>query len=540
LNYWDSFEPQVKDMLRDSRQGPVNPKRLVVLKSLYSKNKIDQKGLSLQEIKKILFDLPTSAYRGYFNPKKISNQKSDNLYLEALIQKQEEKYLLDKDFANRFTQNRIREIGTSIDTLVKLADFREKEIISNLPQESKYDQIKTETEKSIQIIAKNYAEFFEKMSDNDMSQLTRSLQEKDPYLFDKAKQIGSFFTMDVGEYYRLALDMWGYTFYDILFANHLKDRLELDFNLDNSIIKNTAEIILESQDANGSWSMGKYEKSGFDVIDTAIIIELLYFLKLDFPSISIPKNSIEKAQEFLKNSLKTDEKNSEMKLSSVEHSFMRQNTLLSTGCASQGMWKTNLMLKKSRSKTLHDKDLAGTLRYLLSLRKGGAFSKEKNSEVDLESTTLITKMIFGRYNLNLTPKEINEISGTEIDPLDTVEFIQDRRSLVSDYLAQGHANVFADTLHALLTCGVWPSSYYVVNRLATVTKKAVETLQKAKEKNFWSWFEGKNWIPFSYYPRVMPAIHVQHEALNCLEIIHDYKENPNSYWNRLSEMLQYT
>lgn len=91
----ESDDWKVYDLLRDKRTSTLNYKRLVVLKSLHSKNKYSSTGLSLQEIKGILFDLSTSSHVGYFKTKDVGPKKVNQLSLESLIQKNNDKFLLN-------------------------------------------------------------------------------------------------------------------------------------------------------------------------------------------------------------------------------------------------------------------------------------------------------------------------------------------------------------------------------------------------------------------------------------------------------------
>lgn len=524
-----------REILYDDRSA-VNPKRLVILRALYAKNQSKTRGLSIQELKQILFELPSSTYAGYFKKDEIENKKSniDNLTLESLILQNDSRFILDETFPDRFSIDfRNRHKHEKISDLVNYVNGEEKQLVSKISDDT-FETIKNDTEEGLGILSKNYTEFLSKLSANEKDELILSIRKKDPTIFSLAKIIGVL----PPEMYRLSIDVWGYSFYDILFAIHLKDKLGLNFDIDRKIIQENTEIILKSQNESGSWSVGNYEKSGFDVIDTGIVLELLYFIKSGFQEIKIPNKTIQNAQDFLRGSLSNLDKN--MKRSTVTHGFMRQNTLLSTGVACQSIWKTSILLQKPRERILHDEDFVATLRYLFSLRRdNGTFSKDADSDPDMESTVLITKMIFGKYNLNLLPRDINEILGIKVDPLKTVDFVQQRRSMVSEYLMQNHANVFADTIHALLSVGVWPTCHYMLDGMAQATTKLKKDLQEAKKKKFWDWFSGNSFLPISYSTKATPSIHVLHESLNYLDIMDDYRKNPSSYWNRLSELLIY-
>lgn len=524
----------VNSILYDERNA-INPKRLVILRSLYSKIHAENPGLTLQEIKQILFDLPSSSHGGYFKTSQVDNKSNMSaLSLESLIVKNDERFMLDQSFPDRFSVDFVnRHKHENLSDFVKYVDTREKRIVFDLSDDA-YEIIKKDTEEGLEILAKNYTEFLSKLTANEKDELILSIRKKDPKIFSLAKIIGVM----PAEMYRLSIDVWGYSFYDLLFAIHLKDKLGLNFDIDRKIIQENTEIILKSQNESGSWSVGDYEKSGFDVIDTGIILELLYFIKSEFREINVPNKTIQDAQDFLRSSLSVFDKN--MKRSVVEHGFMRQNTLLSTGAACQSICKTNILLKKSREQIFYDDDFVATLRYLFSLRRdNGTFSKDADSDPDMESTVLITKMIFGKYNLNLLPKDIKEMLGIRVDPLKTIDFVQQRRSTVSEYLMQNHANVFGDTIHALLTVGVWPTCHYMLDGMMQATAKLKQDLQEAKKKKFWDWFSGNSFLPISYSIKATPSIHVIHEALNYLDIMDDYRKNPNSYWDRLSELLIY-
>lgn len=529
------FRQTAREILYDDR-GAVNPKRLVILRLLYAKNQSQTPSLSMQELKQILFELPSSSHSGYFKKDEVQNKKSniENLTLESLILQDNGRFVLDETFPDRFSADfRNRHKHEKISDLVNYVGGEEKQLVFKISDDV-FEKIKKDTEEGLEILAKNYTEFLSKLTANEKDELILSIRKKDPKIFSLAKIIGVM----PAEMYRLSIDVWGYSFYNILFAIHLKDKLGLNFGIDRKIIQENTEIILKSQNESGSWSVGNYEKSGFDVIDTGIILELLYFIKSEFQEINVPNKTIQDAQDFLRGSLSNFSEN--MKRSVVEHGFMRQNTLLSTGAACQSIYKTNILLKKPKEQNFHDEDFVATLRYLFSLRRdNGTFSKDADSDPDMESTVLITKMIFGKYNLNLLPRDIKEILGVKVDPLKTIDFVQQRRSIVSEYLMQNHANVFGDTIHALLTVGVWPTCHYMLDGMSQATAKLSQDLQEAKKKKFWDWFSGNSFLPISYSIKATPSIHVIHEALNYLDITDDYRKNPNSYWNRLSELLIY-
>lgn len=539
-------------VIRDNRKSP-NLKRAALVR-LFGTG-MDKKTcvVSVADISKIFLETETSHVKNYFYYTKIPENIIDRFSLEALLmtnkketsedkpkKREPNEFWFDESYSSRLALSLKDSTGQpSISDIVDKVKIKEKELLTNdKTLESSYSILKNYCENSLTVLSQKYAENFDEIR-KEKDAFIQSLKTHKPRLSVTMKLVSRVPPFaGSGEMLRLGLDAWAYAMYDLLLGTLLAKKLNLNYNQDRKIMEETLDIIMNSQDEDGYWSVGKYDIA-FQAIDTALMLEIIGMMKLCYPEIVIDRSAISKTSDFLRSCLKTvDSGDAKLSFSEVKNDIWRQNTLLSTCAVLHGLYKTNLILGNKREEIFNDQLFCQTLRYLVQLKSetGGFVKQGKFTEV--ETTALVTKLLLGKYNMKMNPDEIFGYTGIPFEPVKTIGYLQSSWKTLTEYLSQDHLNVTADAMHAALCCGVWPASSHMLEMLVEVSNLAQNHVSLIHDLDLVKLLKNKAGLRvLSNYQKIIKVIGTTHEVLFCIDIIDDYVKNPDSYWNRMFTLL---
>lgn len=541
-------------IIRDRGKTP-NLKRAVLTFIFYNDAKSNSKGLSISDISRIMLEEQKSRVYNYFYPDKVGTGIITDLTLEAMILEKESSnrerpYYFDLNYRSRLDTGILNsDFGVPLEEIIRRIPAYHNELVG------KYDELQICIDEctkyinsSLNALQRNYQAFVDGLG-SKRDNFVKSLKNHDPSVSRITKLFSRIAVGDSHEILRWGLDAWAYGMYDQLLGHYLAKKLNLNFEMNRSLASQMLQIILDSQDEEGYWSVGHYERS-LKVIDTALVTEVLSMYKKAFSDLEIPKERINKIKKFIEDSLETrGESENAISFSSVKTPIERQNTILSTGSALICLYRCGLINGRPRDEIIKEENFVRLLRYLMKMQaETGGFVKaepdylqrQKTDEsiaAELETTSLICKALLGTYNLNLKPSEIHSLIGIDFDPMKAVGFMQSRWSTLEEYTSQNNLNVVMDTIHAAMCCGCWPISSNALGwmrRMSTIASPWIEVVGTDFLKL--AQLQG-GYELITKYRKAIKVIHTVHEMIFCLDIIRDYENSHSGYFERLSEML---
>lgn len=556
-----SIDPK-EFIIRDEKSQP-NLKKAVLLFIFYGDMKSGSKGLSISDISRIMLETQKSHVYNYFNLKRLGTGSDKvregpiiNLVVEAMLLEksgsgQEKLYYLDQNYLLRLDRGTMNSEmgGLPVDEVIDLVRVQHDKLVGEYKDLSDcISDCTTYVHSSLNALQRNYQAFVDGLG-GKRDNFVRSLKNHDPSVSRITKLFSRIAVGDSHEILRWGLDAWAYGMYDQLLGHYLAKKLNLNFEMNRSLASQMLQIILDSQDEEGYWSVGHYERS-LKVIDTALVTEVLSMYKKAFSDLEIPKERINKIKKFIEDSLETlGESENAVSFSSVKTPIERQNTILSTGSALICLYKCGVINGRPREEIIREENFVKLLRYLMKMQaKTGGFVKvepdylqrpktEESIAAELETTSLVSKALLGRYNLDLKPSEIRSLTGIDFDPLKAVGFMQSRWSTLEEYTSQINLNVVMDTIHAVMCCGCWPISSNALGwmrRMSTIASPWIEVVGTDFLKL--AQLQG-GYELITKYRKAIKVIHTVHEMIFCLDIIRDYENNPSGYFERLSDTL---
>lgn len=529
------------------RRNSINMKRIALANIFNVDHKVNPEnpGLTIADISTIMFETQDIQVQNYFYYKLKRKEELPGTRLELLIDESEDGSFRLNEHSSSYLPERLRSFAgpKMISEIFDVIRNLEKdELAADEKLNADLENIREDTDFGLSVITQNYEQFLDKVSGDERKKFVEGLKKRKPNISPYLKLISRAAPAKTYELLRLGLDAWAYSIFDLLLAQQLAEKIGMKYRLDENVVRQTAQMIIESQhESLGSWAIGDYDY-GFQTIDTGLVIQLLYLIKANFSNISIPESTLELARNFILKSIHTfDGKTGKISYCKVERSGKtRQNTLLATGYALATLYRIHQM--KEKKNFLDEKIHSQLLRYLIELKDDtGAFRMTPDAEyADLESTSLITKSLLGKRNMNLTPEDIESATGLKFDPIKTLGYFQSQRSRVSEYIAQGDLNVAADTIHSTLCCGAIPLSTHIIEKMVEISKKSKDNFLLTKDYDFWAWFKSpaSKWSTFTTYSIVIKSVHVIHESLFFLDLLDDYISDPSSYWTNLGELLR--
>ncbi len=383
---------------------------------------------------------------------------------------------------------------------------------------------------AVQILSEKFLDVFDRITDNQLDNIVDDIRERRLGSSDLRPMLRKFFP-DAPQRFRLAFDAFVYSFYDIVLGFKLREYLELQRGGMPELITRILAKVLETQSKDGSWSFGAYE-AGLQALDTGLVLSIAALAHQSLPGFSVDRNRLESANEFLRKSVEPLHSNDTIYRCKIDNEFSRQNTLLATVFVLGSLVNIARMLQDDEVE--RDPVVRGLTTYLMSLQdKTGGFSKNPRERPDVESTALAVRSL-----LSVDYEKFDV--GKRLDLLKIISFFHSKNDVIEEYIAQGILNVPMDSIRALLLCGVWPFSSYLLERITWNIDKArahFDFIRSLKMDS--SLLAGPIFDTLlAKYPEIIASIHVLHESMYCLEIMMEYQKNPEKYWEKVVGILK--
>jgi hypothetical protein len=532
----DRLEETQKNVILDylkAKGKRILPQKAAILRILDCKNKLtpDNPYVGKMTMIKILFES---------QPQHINDYLKDKL--EDLINTDPEKETVyriknEKELPDEFVGS-----GISYDVMIETIQSIEKDVLTKMPQFKEIiKSIEDYVDLGLRVLADKYGEFFNKLSEKQLNELTESVRNRNfsrgllYRLISKIIPIGDDFET------RLILDALVYCTYCFVLGqklNRARPETELSFIDYTNLVSRIVGFLMESQGSDGGWAFRNYDRA-YIAKDTGMILFLLAEINEVFPNIHLDRSKLEKSESFLISVLQDMKKRKEVTIK-VETEYFLQVSLYATLQTIAGLYSVRKILGGRHKETFEDKTVKSFFKHLEELESYGGYSLEKDNKPDVETTTFIVNTLIGANSFSLKEDEVRKLI-KKFSSLGTINYFYNNRKTVEDFLNKGHhVNVVADWVSAMLWCGVWPFSAYLTDKLVASCTKSKKYMEDFSKKELFT--IKNNQIDVSMglratYWKVMPAIHVLHQSILCLMVMYEYRKDPSTYWSRISHLL---
>lgn len=393
----------------------------------------------------------------------------------------------------------------------------------------------------LKTILDKYAEFFRKLSP-ELDEIAKSIRDRK---FDTSlayKIVEYLIPTKVSVEARLILDALAYSSFCLVWGHKLKQDYnimeETDFH-PTEVISKIAELLMKSQGEDGGWALRNYDRA-LIVKDTGLILYLLKEIKETFPSVIIDKKKIEKSASFLLDVMNELEKKKKSTVK-LETEYLLQVDLYTTVQMIAGLYSANKLLGNDERQTFEQPFVKRFFKYLGTLESNGGYSLDKENKPDVETTSFIANTMIGQNSFAFSNEELKKLTDGRFNALGTINYFYNNKKAIEDFLNKAHhLNVVADCSSALLWCGIWPLSSYLMDSLVTTCKKATKSIENFKKIPL---FETKNGelrltlVLSPMYWKTMSSVNALHQTILCLMVMHNYLKNPDDYWSKVNHLL---
>lgn len=517
--------------------GRFQPVRVALLRLLYCKKQISEKNpyLSKALIQKVLFE----SQMGHLDPYLYDDEKSKTP--SPLIETHPTQTTL---FRIKNFDEMPSEVTDKITEsfMIQSLSYWEKQIRKESEKyRSDIDSIERFVSFGLKILSGKFEEFFDKLSEKQLKELTDSLKNRKLSRGLLYRFISGIIPVEDDFETRLILDALMYCTYCFVLGqrlNNMKPNSDSSTSDYTDIVSKIVNLLMDSQGGDGGWAFRDYDKA-YIAKDTGTILFLLAEINETFPNIRIDKTKLERSESFLVSVLQEMGKQEE-KTIKMETEYFLQVSLYTTLQTIAGLYSVRKILGGKHLETFEEKPVKDFFQHLGNLQHRGGYRLEKDNEPDVETTSFIVNTLMGGNSFCLSDSEAKELTGN-FSSLGTVNYFYNNRKTIEDFLNKGHhVNVVADCVTALLWCGIWPFSTYLTDRLVVACEKSTKYMNDFEKKEL---FKVKNnQISVSMglratYWKVMPAVHVLHQSTLCLMIMYQYLQDPTTYWSRMTPLI---
>lgn len=506
------------------------PLKLAITKLLVSKNEQTPKEpyLTKSTIAKILFE----SQIGHLNP---HLDEESNLLIKQ-NPKNKTSYTIK---STQEMPDEMIESGINQKELYEILSYWEKKIPEKSKQyETKIDSIRVFVTFGLRIILQKYEELFSKLTDNDLRKISDSIKNRK---FEKSlsfKMLEYVLPTKVDSISRLTLDALMFSSYCLVLGSKL--HTEIPDEKFRDILEKTTKLLMDSQGSDGAWALKNYDKY-IMAKDTSMILFLLKEIKETFPDFNIEQYKIEKSFNFLMqilDELETKKQNT----AKIETEFLLQNNLYTTMQIIAGLTSSSILLGKNIKNVFDHEFTKRFFNYLAELEKDGGYSISEKNEPDVETTSFVANTLLGNNSFGFSNKEISDMTNSNFNSLNIINYFYNNMKSVTYFLNKGqNLNVVADSVSALLWCGVWPMSSQVMDILVKTCKKSEDDLMNFQKIPLLEFNKDRLSVSLKLAPlywHIMPSIHVLHQTMLSLFIIEQYLTNPDEYWSKIKTLIE--
>lgn len=519
------------------------PQKAAVLRVLIAKTRFlpDSQYVSKMTITKMLFEGQVG-HIGEYIPD----------YTYSLIESGSEGFKI-KD-VNQFPKglNKMR----SYNALADAINSWEKSIPRRNPAyNERISSIENFIEIGLDMLVSKFEEFFNGLTSNQLEEITSAIRDR-----KFGRSILSSFPK--GDITRLILDAIMYSTYCLVLGiqmNNFKmfneryrieefrgeeDKRVKSLNERNvriiSIVTRIVDFLSKSQGKDGLWALWNYDE-GLKLKDTSAIFFLLNEIRKVGIPINIDENKARSAKSYISGKFALIDADDEPFVK-LEHQYLRQTDLYTTVQTIAGLHSIQSLLNEKIKEVFENELVARFFQYLNKFQKDGGFGLKSNGSPDIETTSFIINVLVGKNSFSLSESILNEKLHLNLRLSKSISYFYRNMKVLEDYVNKGYQlNVACDYILALLWCKVWPCSSYLLTRLKEACEGAKKDLHDFKDVDIFAKLSNRK-IGFSpilalKYSQTMASVHVLHHAILCTNIIYNYLDQPDSYWNDIKPLL---
>lgn len=432
--------------------------------------------------------------------------------------------------------------GISDNFFIQYLSRWEKSILNKSEQyRDSVGSIEDYVEFGLKTILNKYNEFFSKFSEGQLQDMARSIRNRE---FDKSlayKIIEHLMSLSVDVEARLILDALTYSTYCLVIGyklNKIRNGPKINFNPYETVSK-IVKLLFESQGDDGAWALRNYDKT-LMVKDTSLILYLLKEIHEVFPDIIIDKEKVRKSYSFILNLLEHAAKEKEETVN-LETEYLLQVNLYSTVQMIAGYYSATKLLNLDWSQVFEHPFVKRFFKYLAKLESDGGYSVSKDNEPDVETTAFIANTMIGQNSFYLSEKLLRDLTNNKFRTLKIINYFYNNTKAITNFLNKSqHLNIVTDCMSALMWCGVWPLSSQIIDIIVRTCEKARKDMDSFTKIPLFELNKGEIRLSIHLSPRywnTISAVHVLHQTILCLMVVHNYLNDPDRYWERVTMLL---